>query len=402
VPPPPGGFNAEDRYQRGLYLEVQKYLESLPPETLQKSSTNLALYGKVLLARGDFESAWPVLEHARSLEARTSRRGEIEWALCQGAVLWDDFGTAEEYAAAAVRDGYGLVPGFVHFLTAMHDVDAYAGPAIGQIAEDTFEMQGFKLVRVPIRVNSMDSAAILDSGAVYTIVTQSFAREVHVRMIPDSRASGRGLHKREFPVDFGVIAELSFGGLVVRDVPVMVMPDQAMLFETLRGQFPVPIVLGLHLLKEFTVEIDYPNRHLRWTRKDFRVPKRSPDQNLFYRGGRMFVRGSIDRNGYYQFLLDTGSEPTLMTSAGQFRANLPQSSRVFPKRVYGLGRSQVEWGRISEVTIGIAGFGARFRDLAVKEDDDAFEDGIVGTSLLENFRVAVDFNRMVLTLEKTH
>jgi Aspartyl protease len=221
-------------------------------------------------------------------------------------------------------------------------------------------------------------------------------------MIPDSRASGRGLHKREFPVDFGVIAELSFGGLVVRDVPVMVMPDEAMLFETLRGQFPVPIVLGLHLLKEFTVEIDYLNRRLRWTRRDFRVPKRSPDQNLFYRGGRMFVRGSIDRNGYYQFLLDTGSEPTLMTSAGQYRANLPQSSKVFPKRVYGLGRSQVEWGRISEVTIGIAGFGARFRDLAVKEDDDAFEDGIVGTSLLEHFRVGIDFSRMVLTLEKPH
>jgi hypothetical protein len=114
------------------------------------------------------------------------------------------------------------------------------------------------------------------------------------------------------------------------------------------------------------------------------------------------VRGSVDRNGYYQFLLDTGSEPTLMTSAGQYRSNLPQSSKVFPKRVYGLGRSQVEWGRISDVTIGIAGFGARFRDLAVKEDDTAFEDGIVGTSLLENFRVGVDFSRMVLTLEKPH
>ena len=401
-PPPPGGFNAEDRYQIGHYLEVQKYLESLPPETLQKSAADLALYGKVLLARGDFESAWPVLERARAIEARATRRGEIEWALCQGAVLWDDFATAEEYATSAVRDGYGLVPGFIHFLNAMREVDVYAGPALGQTGDEAFDMQGFKLVRVPVQVNAMESAAILDSGAVYTIVTQSFAREVKVRMIPDSRASGRGLHKREFHVDFGVIGELSFGGFVVRDVPVMVMPDEAMLFETLRGQFPVPIVLGLHLLKEFTLEIDYPSRHLRWTRKDFRVRKRTPDQNLFYRGGRMFVRGSVDRNGYYQFLLDTGSEPTLMTSAGQFRANLPQSSKVFPKRVYGLGRSQVEWGRISDVTIGIAGFGARFRDLAVKDDDTAFEDGIVGTTLLENFRVGVDFSRMVLTLEKPH
>ena len=42
---------------------------------------------------------------------------------------------------------------------------------------------------------------------------------------------------------------------------------------------------------------------------------------------------------------------------------------------------------------------ARFQDLAVKDDDNAFEDGIVGTSLLEHFLVRLDFARMVLTLE---
>ena len=399
APPPPGAFNAEERFQRGHYLEVQRYLDSLPEDELSNSAANLSLYGRVLLARGDFGAAWPVLERARSLEARPLRRGEIEWAICQGAVLWNDFSTAEEYAASAIRNGYGLVPGFLHFLAALRDVDVYAGPPVGAEGSDEFEMQGFQLIRIPVKVNGNDSAAIVDSGAVYTIVTQSFAREVKVRMIPDSRASGRGLHKREFPVDFGVIDELSFGGFVVRGVPVMVMPDEAMLFETLRGQFPVPIVLGLHLLKEFALEIDYPGRLLHWTRKDFRTPKRSPDQNLFYRGGRMFVRGSIDRDGWYQFLLDTGSEPTLMTSAGQYRANLPQTSKVFPKTVYGLGRSQVEWGRISDVTIGIAGWAARFQDLAVKDDDTSFEDGIVGTSLLEHFRVRIDPVRMVLSLE---
>ena len=400
LPPPAGGFSAEDRYQRGHYLEVQKYLESVPAATLEKSVADLTLYGKVLLARGDFESAWPVLERARALEGRTFRRGEIEWHICQGAILWNDFATASDYAASAIRDGYGLVPGFLHFLTALKDVDVYAGPAVGDAGEETFEMQGFKLVRVPVRVNGVDSAAVVDSGAVYTIVTQSFAREVKVRMIPDSRASGRGLHKKEFPVAFGVIGELGFGGFVVRDVPVMVMPDEAMLFETTRGEFPVPIVLGLHLLKEFSTEIDYAGRRLKWVRRDFRVPKKSADQNLFFRGGRVFVRGSVDRNGFYQFLLDTGSEPTLMTSAGASRANLPASNKVFPKKVYGLGKTEVEWGRISEVTLGIAGYGARFRDLAVKEDDSAFEDGVIGTSLLEHFSVEIDFSRMLLTLHE--
>ncbi|MCP6756065.1 hypothetical protein NL533_31050, partial [Klebsiella pneumoniae] len=49
VPPPPGAFNAEERYQRGHYLEVQHYFESLPEADLARNAANLALYGKVLL-----------------------------------------------------------------------------------------------------------------------------------------------------------------------------------------------------------------------------------------------------------------------------------------------------------------------------------------------------------------
>lgn len=402
LPPPPGSFSAEDRFAHGHYLEVQRFLESLPRADLEKSASKMALYGKVLLARGDFEAAWRTLEHARALEARPARRAEIEWALSQGAILWNDFASAYEYATDAVRDGYGLVPGFLHFLAAMRDVDVYAGPPVGQTHDADFDMRRFNLIRLPVRVSGLDSAAIVDSGAVYTIVTESFAREAHVREIPDSKASGRGLHKKEFPVTFGVIDRLEFAGFSVREVPVMLMPDEALLFDTSRGQFPVPVVLGLHLLKEFTAEIDYRGRRLRLTRTDFRVPKRNPDQNLFFHRGRMLVRASINWNGFYQFLFDTGSEPTMMTSAGLLRAGLPASNKLFPKRVYGLGKTHVEWGRVNEVSIGIAGYGARFKDLVVKEDDNSVEDGIVGTSLLEHFRVRVDYSRMLLRLEKGH
>ena len=38
--------------------------------------------------------------------------------------------------------------------------------------------------------------------------------------------------------------------------------------------------------------------------------------------------------------------------------------------------------------------------MVVKDDDAAFEDGIVGASLLEHFQARIDFARMVLTLEK--
>lgn len=392
-------FRAEEGLQRGYFPELQKYLEELPPEELQRSATQLSLYGKVLLARGDYERAWRVLERARDLESKTSRRAEIEWALSQGAILWNDFRSAHEYAESAVGDGYGLVPGFVRFLAALADVPVYAGSAIGETHSSDFQMRDFELVRLPVRVNDVASEAIVDTGAVYSIVTRSFARQAGVREIPDSKASGRGLHQKEFPVTFGVLDKLEFAGFTLHDVPVMLMPDDALLFETSRGPFPVPAVLGLHLLKEFTVDIDYRGRRIAWTRASFRLPKQDPSQNLFLHRGRLFVRTSINRNGFFPFLLDTGSEPTMMTSVGLSRARLKSSNALARRRVHGLGKSRVEWGRIGKITIGIGGFGVRFRDLIVQEEGAEFEDGVVGTSFLKNFRVRIDFARMILRLE---
>jgi hypothetical protein len=392
-------FRPEEGLQQGYFPELQKYLEELPREELEKNPSELALYGKMLLARGDYDRAWRLLEHARDLEGRTSKRAEIEWGLSQGAVFWNDFRSGQEYAQAAVRDGYGLVPGFVNFLSALADVDVYAGPAFGEAHTVEFEMRDFELVRVPATVNTTGAQALVDTGAVYSIVGESFARHAGVREIPDSKASGRGLHGKDFPVTFGVIERLEFGGFTLHDVPVMLMPDDALLFETSRGPFAVPVVLGLHLLKEFTMELDYRNRRVTWTRTDFRLPKQDPDQNLFVNRGRLFVRASINRVGYFPFLMDTGSEPTMMTSVGLSRARLKSSNALAPRKVYGLAKSRVEWERIGKITIGIGGFGVRFRDLIVQKTDTAFEDGVVGTSFLKNFRVRMDFARMILRLE---
>jgi predicted aspartyl protease len=393
-------FNPEEGLERGYFPELQKYLEELPREELERNPSQLALYGKMLLARGDYDRAWRLLERARDLEGKTSKRAEMEWALSQGAIFWNDFRSAVEYAQAAVRDGYGLVPGFVNFLSSLADADVYSGVALGESHPTEFEMRDFELMRVPATVNGTGAQALVDTGAVYTIVGESFARRAGVREIPNSGASGRGLHGKDFPVTFGVIDRLQFGGFTVRDVPVMFMPDDALVFETSRGQFSIPVVLGLHLLKEFTMEIDYRNRRIQWTRTDFRLPKEDPDQNLFVHRGRLFVRASINRVGYFPFLLDTGSEPTMMTSVGLARARLKSSNALAPRKVYGLAKSRVEWERIGTISIGIGGFGVRFRDLIVQQADAAFEDGVVGTSFLKNFRVRIDFARMILRLEE--
>jgi hypothetical protein len=161
----------------------------------------------------------------------------------------------------------------------------------------------------------------------------------------------------------------------------------------------VPMVLGLHLVKQFRMGLDYGRRRLTLTREDPRGAGRDPDQNLFVARSRIFVRTSIDKSGWYQLLLDTGSEPTMLTSNGVRRAGLKASNKFYPKKLYGLGKSEAAWSRVDSVVIGLSGFGVRFRSLPIKEDDGALEDGILGNSVFKNFLVTIDFKRMRIDLK---
>jgi predicted aspartyl protease len=399
-PPGPLGFRPEEALARGEYLELQNFFRAMPPEELDANAGYLAAYGKALLARGDVDAALPLLNRAVDKESRAVRRGELEWAIAQAYIFWDEPELALEFAQAARRDGYGLVPGYLNFLEAIRNLPLYEGPAAGESHEAEFTMKDFDLIRLAVQVNGFASEAILDTGAAYTIVTQSFARSVGVREIPDSQAFGRGLHAKEFPLTFGIIDRLEFAGFAVKNVPVMLMPDDALLFVTSRGEFPVPMVLGLHLIKQFRVGLDYGARRLTLSRTDFRGAGRDPEQNLFVVHGRLFARTAINSYGWYEMLLDTGSEPTMLTTSGVVRAKLSVSGKFYPRTLYGLGKSQAEWARVDTVTIGVSDFAVRFQSLVVKEDEGALEDGILGNSFLQNFRVALDFRRMRMTLEK--
>lgn len=399
-PPPQLGFQPDEALARGEYLELESLFRAMPAAELESTPGYLAAFGKALLARGDIDAALPVMNRAIKKESRAVKRAELEWALAQAYIFWDEPDLALEFARAARDDGYGLLPGYLNFLQAIEGLPLYAGPAFGESHDAEFSMEGFDLIRVPVSINGSQSGAILDTGAAYTILTQSFGKAVGVREIPDSKAFGRGLHTKEFPLTFGVIDRLEVAGFVVQNVPVMLMPDDALLFVTSRGEFPVPMVLGLHLIKQFRVGLDYAARRLSLTRVDFRGGGRDPAQNLFVARGRLFARASINRYGWYEMLLDTGSEPTMLTSTGVERAKLSASGKFYPKTLYGLGKSQAAWSRVDSVTIGLADFAVRFQNVVVKEDDGALEDGILGNSFLENFRVSLDFKTMRVGLER--
>ena len=120
-PPGPLGFHPEEALARGEYPELENYFRAMRPEELDANPAYFAAYGKALLARGDVDAALPLLNKAIDKESRPLRRGELEWAIAQAYIFWDEPELALEFAQAARRDGYGLVPGYLNFLEAIRN-----------------------------------------------------------------------------------------------------------------------------------------------------------------------------------------------------------------------------------------------------------------------------------------
>jgi hypothetical protein len=111
------------------------------------------------------------------------------------------------------------------------------------------------------------------------------------------------------------------------------------------------------------------------------------------------ARASLNGQPWSLFLLDTGSEPSMITRGGLRKTRLFEPEAAYPITLEGIGQSRVSWAKISNVTVGVSAYMVRFKDIVVKEEADGIEDGILGASFLSSFDVEIRFGSMTLVLE---
>lgn len=112
------------------------------------------------------------------------------------------------------------------------------------------------------------------------------------------------------------------------------------------------------------------------------------------RDERMTVDVAVQGQGPYRFLIDTGSQQTVVSSTLAGTLGLPIGPQV---TVIGMaGASNVNTARVDSFAIG----NRAFRDLTVPllEEQHIGADGIVGTDSLQGQRVTLDFSRNSITI----
>ena len=328
-------YNAEEQLQRGYIPEVSEFLAGPGGRGLDAVRLD-RLAGQVLLERGDFRGAAPRLERAFAGTGRGSDRADISWLLSQAA-YWDgDFPSAGRWGRVSQREGKRVPDGWLVFLESQGTRVLYGGAAAGERFSLPVEFGRPNLLRVAVRVNGRRAEEmIVDSGASLSLLTESAAARLGVSFVPGATAVAKGLHDTDLPMRLGWVDSVRVGDLTLTDVPFGVLPDGTLTFETTSsGVFRLNGVLGVHLMKELDWRIEFTDRLLQAQRLDRRVLRGSKDQNLFFRRMKPMARASLDGRPWSLFLLDTGSEPSMITRVGLQKGE-PVSRRLVPDHARG-------------------------------------------------------------------
>lgn len=397
------GSDVQSMLRKADYLRAIEKAAALDAKN-RPPIVELAAYGNAYLTSGRYDDARRHLRAALDLNPFRTNYAEIAWDLSQVEFLSNNFDSSLEWANIAVSHGMKIREWHLDYLRALSGIPVYRFSGKNE-ERVSFRFGRPDVPRLNLRINRSDPIeAIVDSGAVLSIISSKLASTLPVRSLGTFQGTFYGLLGEPIAVTFGILDTLELGGMVIENVPVAIMPDEKMRFLVSKKdgrEFSMNFLLGSNLLKEFRLELNFDTRHI--TFRQLTAHDRHPDvdQNLFFKGFRPHVRGSVNRKGWFLFVLDTGSEITFLNE--KRIATLPV--QIFGSQhnatLQGLGGAMKRGTKLADVEIGIDRWAGSFETIpmyAGDENDAAV--GIIGQNFLGHFNVVIDFGRMRVDLAR--
>jgi len=378
-------------------LSYARVIEARPKQNVRE----LAALGRAELAAGRFDQARRHLRDALDLSPTRTQMSEIAWDLSQTEYLVNNFAASEEWAKLAHDTGMNVREWHRKYLAALANVYVYrfSGHPSARVPMVR------KLPRVPrinVQLNGTTSAtAVIDSGAVLSIISRKLATQLVVRSLGDFHGTFFGLLGEPITVGFGLIDSIRIGDMIIHDIPVAIMPDEKLSFFILnRERFQMDLLLGANFLKETAIELDFRSDHITFQRLEpsRRAPR--PDQNLFFMDFRPLVHATLNRKGWYLLVLDTGSEITFLNETELAKTSLRRGAKIHGALLQGLGGARKRGAKIENVEIGVDQWKGLFRNLPLYSTEQSKALGILGEDFLSNFIVSVDFGTMRVDLRR--
>ena len=395
------GSDLPSMLRKSDYIRAVEQASTVESKARRNAAELLAL-GTAEMAAGRFDIARRHLRSVLDLDPFRTTYAEAAWSLSQVEYMRNNFEASLEWAHVAADHGLVVRKWHLDFLEALKNTDLYhfRGPAAERVA---LRIGRPDVPRVEVTVNKTKNViAIVDSGAVMSIVSARFAASVPIHRIGTIEGTFSGLLGEPIQVQFGMIESLQIGKMTIENVPVAIMPDDKMKFiVTGKNEFSIEFLLGAHLLKEMRIELDFRHNQATFTHLAPADRVAAPDQNLFWDHFRPAVRGVINRKGWFVFVLDTGSEVTFLNSAQINSLPVQLFTKVHNATLQGLGGAKKHGDKVEDVEIGIDRWAGTFRTIPMYDagsPETEHTSGIIGENYLKNFIVTIDFGRMRVDL----
>lgn len=393
------GSDLDDMWQIGDYARAAEQATAINAKP-NKTPEELATLGKAELVCYRLDSARTHLREALELKPSHTLAADIAWSLSQVEYLANNYGAAEEWARAAVRGGIAVKDWHIKYLASLSGIETHR---ISQTDAGTTHMEFGKpeIPRISVVINGGEASAVIDSGAVISIISEDLAERVGVRSLGTFKGDFFGLLGEPISVRFGLLESINIGGIEITNVPVAIMSNKNLhFFISNKKNFRMDLLLGSNILRNFRVELDFRRKEVKWIPLQSKDRRPTPDQNLFLFEFRPFVHATINRRGWYLFVLDTGSEVTFLNEGAVSQTKVRYSPRFHGATLQGLGGAKKRGEKIEDVQIGVDRWAGDFKDLPLYSSESSRAVGIVGQNLLKNFRVVLDFGTMKMELHR--
>ena len=397
------GADLQQMLRKADYLRAIDMAASVEARE-RPSATDLVALGYAEMCSARYDAARRHLRAALALNPFRTTYAEAAWHLSQVDYMTNNYTTALEWAEIASDNGLTIMQWHMDYLRSLQDVSAYQFE--GAVRDDLpLKIGKPDVPRIELRMHEVDEpiVGVIDSGAVMSIMSERIARIVAPRPLAVEGGRFFGLLGEAIPVRFALVDALHLGLITVRNVPVAIMPDEKMkFFVSGNREFAMDFLLGANLLKEFRLELDFSRNRATFTRLTSADRRPAENQNLFFENFRPVVRGTIQKRGWFTFIVDTGSEVTYLNQSQMQAMPIDVfTPRVHSATLQGLGGSRKRGAKVENVEIGIDRWAGTFKTLPMytgNENERAV--GIIGENFLKQFRVVMDFGTMRLDLER--
>lgn len=250
------------------------------------------------------------------------------------------------------------------------------------------------------------SSFLLDTGAGATILAQSTAEAMGLKVRGKSRATGAG----PGVVDTTILrdVDIHFGGISVELDRVAALPLTPL--SLIEGR-AIEGVIGFNVIEQYVIEIDYARRVLRFRDPaSFVSPADAVVVPIGFSRNHPVVDASMTLpNGTVlplRMMVDTGARSAIVINRpfaeahGVYDAVRPAIEGSFGAGVGGFTTQRI--GRVQRFTLG--GFAFESPLVSVSRDRqgagaDTQVDGLVGGELLRRFTLTIDYSRRRLLLQ---